>query len=49
MTYTNYLRFYGLKDNIENHESWIANEFAHGRFYKYNGKFFNVKTGKEVK
>lgn len=49
MTYKNYLKFYRLKNTTENHENWLANEHAHGRVYVYENKFYDVKTGKEVK
>ena len=48
MTYKTYLEFYGLTDNAENHESWLYNEWHHGRLYMYNGEFYNTYTNKKV-
>lgn len=49
MTYTAYLRFYALTDNKSTREDWLYNEWIHGRVYQYEGKFYSVKTGEEVK
>ena len=49
MTYTTYLKFYGLEKNKQTRENWLFNEWLHGRVYQYNGKFFSTTTGEEIK
>ncbi len=48
MTYTAYLRFYGIKDTKENREGWLYSLWSKGIVYMENGKFYYVETGKEV-
>ena len=48
MTYTTYIRFYGLTDNKENREAWIYSQWNKGNIYKENGEFYSVETGKKV-
>ena len=49
MSYNAYLKFYGLKDTDENRVDWLFSLWNKGNVYMYEGKFFDVETGKEVK
>ena len=49
MTYASYLKFYDLKDTKDTRADWLYSQWAKGNLYKYGDKFFDVKTGKEVK
>ena len=49
MDYTTYLKFYGIKENKQSHEDWLASEWNHGRVYKYKGEYFSTTTGEKIK
>lgn len=48
MSYSEFLRFYGLPDNKESLEAWEFNEWSHGRAYLEAGRFYSTETGAEL-
>ena len=49
MKYSEYMRFYGLKDTTENRENWLASEWSKGRLYLQDGEYYDTETGEKVK
>lgn len=49
MTYSEYLRLYRLSDSANSRENWLYSEWSKGNLILYDGHFYSVETGEEVK
>ena len=48
MTYTEYIKFYGLDETKETYINWLYNEWHHGRAYHFEGEFYRMGTGEKL-